>query len=128
MLLTAAMLALCCPVLVSGTAADIRKTRLQCCAPTKAPLINASAENYVIFAQESAAEAPLLRMVVIRARSSIEVRQLRGMLLDIVCLRPDPDRPPGKELLSGGYIVKAVVSAGLLKKLKAKGFEIIEIQ
>lgn len=106
----------------------MRKTRIHRCAVPKAPPINASAENSVIFAQESAAEVPLLRMVVIRARSSIEVRQLRGMHLDIVCLRPDPDRPPGKELLSGGYIVKAVVSAGLLKKLKAKGFEIIEIQ
>ena len=66
-------------------------------------------------------------MVIIRARSSIEVKQLRQMHLDIVRVRPDPARPPGNELLSGGFIVEAVVSSGMLKKLKAKGFEVTEI-
>lgn len=66
-------------------------------------------------------------MVLIHARSSIEVRQLRGMHLDIAKVRPDPDRPPGEELLSGGFIVEAVVSSKILKKLKAKGFEVSEI-
>lgn len=39
------------------------------------------------FAQTPANKEPLLRMVRIRARSSIEVRQLRGMHLDIVNVR-----------------------------------------
>ena len=78
------------------------------------------------FAQTPANKEPLLRMVRIRAGSSIEVRQLRGMHLDIVNLRPDPDRPPGGELLSGGFIVEAVASSGQLTKLKAMGFEISE--
>ena len=66
-------------------------------------------------------------MVIIRTRSSIEVKQLRQMHLDIVRVSPDPARPPGNELLSGGFIVEAVVSSGMLKKLKAKGFEVTEI-
>lgn len=67
-------------------------------------------------------------MVRIRARSSLEVRQLRQMhLVDIVKVRPDPSRPPSDELLSGGFIVEAVVTPGILAKLKAKGFEVSEI-
>ena len=66
-------------------------------------------------------------MVRIRAKSSIEVRQLRGMHLDIVNITPDPDRPPGGELLSGGFIVEAVVASGQLAKLKKMGFEEFEI-
>ena len=79
------------------------------------------------FAQTPANKEPLLRMVRIRAKSSIEVRQLRGMHLDIVNIRPDPDRPPGGELLSGGFIVEAVVAAGQLAKLKKMGFEVSEM-
>jgi hypothetical protein len=41
-------------------------------------------------------------MVRIRARSSLEVKQLRRMNLDITRVRPDPSRPPSEELLSGG--------------------------
>ena len=79
------------------------------------------------FAQTPANKEPLLRMVRIRAKSSIEVRQLRGMHLDIVNIRPDPDRPPGGELLSGGFIVEAVATSGQLAKLKKMGFEVSEM-
>ena len=79
------------------------------------------------FAQTPANKEPLLRMVRIRAKSSIEVRQLRGMHLDIVNIRPDPDRPPGEELFSGGYLVEAVVTKGEWAKLKSMGFEVSEV-
>jgi len=71
----------------------------------------------------------MLIMVRIRARSSLEVKQLRQMhLVDIVRVRPDPSRPPSEEeLLSGGFIVEAVVTPGILAKLKAKGFEVSEV-
>jgi hypothetical protein len=71
----------------------------------------------------------MLIMVHIRARSSLEVKQLRQMhLVDIVRVRPDPSRPPSEEeLLSGGFIVEAVVTSGILAKLKAKGFEVSEV-
>jgi hypothetical protein len=49
------------------------------------------------------------------------------MHLDIVSVRPDPDRAPGGELLSGGYIVEAVVTKGELVKLKKMGFEVFEM-
>ena len=80
-----------------------------------------------VFAQTPANKEPLLRMVRIRAKSSIAVRQLRGMHLDIVNVRPDPDRPPRGELLSGGFIVEAVVTSGELAKLKKMGFEVSEM-
>jgi len=79
------------------------------------------------FTQTPANKEPLLRMVRIRAKSSIEVRQLRRMHLDIVNIRPDPDRPPGGELLSGGFIVEAVATSGQLAKLKKMGFEVSEM-
>ena len=66
-------------------------------------------------------------MVRIRARSSLEVRQLRQLLLDIASVRPDPSRPPNEELLSDGFIVEAVVTRGELAKVKAKGFDASEI-
>jgi hypothetical protein len=80
--------------------------------------------------QELTPEGPLLRMVIIRARSSLEVRKLRQMhLVDIVRVRPDPDRPPSEEelLSSGGFIVEAVVTSDILDALKAKGFEVSEV-
>ena len=49
------------------------------------------------------------------------------MHLDIVTVRPDSDRPPGGELLSGGFIVEAVANSGQLAKLKKMGFEVTEI-
>ena len=80
-----------------------------------------------LFAQTPANKEPLLRMVRIWAKSSIEVRQLRGMHLDIVNVWPDPGRPPRGELLSGGFIVDAVASSGQLAKLKKMGFEVSEM-
>ena len=79
------------------------------------------------FAQTPTNKEPLLRMVQIQAGSSIEVRQLRGMHLDIINVRPDSDRPPRGELLSGGFIVEAVASSGQLAKLKKMGFEVSEM-
>jgi hypothetical protein len=76
------------------------------------------------FAQTPTNKGPLLRMVRIRAKSSIEVRQLRGMHLDIVNVRPDSDRPPRGESLSGGFIVEAVATSSQLAKLKKMGFEV----
>ena len=52
---------------------------------------------------------------------------MRAMHLDIVGIRPDPDRAPGVELFSGGYFVEAVVTKGQLAKLKAMGFEVSEM-
>ena len=49
------------------------------------------------------------------------------MHLDIVNVRPDSDRPPRGEFLSGGFIVEAVVTSGQLAKLKKMGFEVSEI-
>jgi hypothetical protein len=71
----------------------------------------------------------MLIMVRIRARSSLEVKQLRQMhLVDIVRVSPDPSQPPSEEeLLSGGFIVEAVVTPGIVAKLKAKGFEVSEV-
>jgi hypothetical protein len=70
---------------------------------------------------------PLLRMVLIRTTSSRGLKQLRGMHLDIVRVRPDPDRAPGEELFSGGNLVEAVVTEGQLAKLKKMGFEEFEM-
>jgi hypothetical protein len=80
--------------------------------------------------KEPTAQEPLLRMVYIRARSSREVQQLRQMpLVDVIRVRPDPSRPPSEEeeLLSGGFIVEAVVTPGMLAKLEAMGFEVTEV-
>jgi len=98
-------------------------------APTLTPIEVDTVPPTSAPSQEPTAEGPLLRMVIIRARSSLEVKQLRQMhLVDIVKVRPDPSRPPSEELLlSGGFIVEAVISRGMLAKLKAKGFEVSEI-
>jgi hypothetical protein len=76
---------------------------------------------------ESPSHGPQLIMVVIRARSSREVQQLRGMDLGIAKVRPDPSRPPSDKSLSGGYIVEAVVTPGQLSKLEALGFDVSEV-
>jgi hypothetical protein len=121
----------CCGPGLSVTAEPI-ETRIPPTA-TEAPTLTPIEEDTVPPAptpsQEPTAEGPLLRMVIIRARSSPEVKQLRQMhLVDIVRVRPDPSRPPSEELLlSGGFIVEAVVSRGMLAKLKAKGFEVSEV-
>lgn len=93
----------------------------------KEPPVSIAAGDSFILAQGSRDKEPLLRMVVIRARSSFEVRQLRQMHLDIVKVRPDPARPPGGQLHSGGFIVHAVVTPGQLAKLKAMGLEVAAI-
>ncbi len=118
--------ALCCLPISLATAESVG-TPISISATTKIKNLTKTDMETVFFAQESTDKGPLLRMVIIRARSSIEVKQLRQMHLDIVRVSPDPARPPGNELLSGGFIVEAVVSSGMLKKLKAKGFEITEI-
>jgi hypothetical protein len=87
---------------------------------------HAALEN-IFFVQEPSAKNTLLRMVQIRTTSSRGLKQLRKMHLDIVNIRPDPERPPGEELFSGGYIVEAVVTKGELAKLKKMGYEISEM-
>jgi hypothetical protein len=89
-------------------------------------LKNPAVEN-VLIVQESASKKPLLRMVQIRTTSAGGLKQLRAMHLDIVSVRPDPDRAPGDELSSGGYIVEAVVTKGELAKLKKMGFDVSEM-
>jgi hypothetical protein len=81
----------------------------------------------ISFVQESLAKEALLRMVQIRTTSARGLKQLRGMHLDIVRVRADPDRAPGAELFSAGYIVEAVVTKGQLAKLKKMGFEVFEM-
>jgi hypothetical protein len=83
-------------------------------------------ENFSI-AQESLAKGPLFRVVRIRTTPSRGLKQLRAMHLDIVRVRPDPDRPPQGDLLSGGFIVEAVATSGQLAKLKKMGFEVYEV-
>jgi hypothetical protein len=89
-------------------------------------LKNPAVEN-VLSVQESASKKPQLRMVQIRTTSARGLKQLRAMQLDIVSVKPDPDRTPGGELLSGGYIVEAVVTKGELTKLKKMGFDVSEM-
>ena len=97
-------------------------------APTLTPTAVDTMTPAPTLSQEPTPEGPQLRMVIIRARSSLEVKQLRQMHLDIARVRPDPSRPPSEEeLLSGGFIVEAVVTPGILAKLKAKGFEVSEV-
>jgi hypothetical protein len=79
------------------------------------------------FAQSPANREPLLRMVQIRTTSARGLKQLRVMHLDIVSVRPDLDRAPGRELLSGGYIVEAVVTKDELAKLKKMRFDVSEM-
>lgn len=96
-------------------------------APTLTPTVVYTVTPVPTPSRGSTPEGPLLRMVIIRARSSLEVRKLRQMhLVDIVRVRPDPDRPPSG-LWSGGFIVEAVVTSDILDALKAKGFEVSEI-
>lgn len=92
----------------------------------KEPPISIVAKDSFVLAQQPKDKEPLLRMVIIRARSSFEVKRLRQMNLDIVTVKPDPKCPPGEKLFSGAVIVEAVVSAGQLAKLKKMGFEVTE--
>lgn len=69
----------------------------------------------------------MLTMVHIRASSPGALKQLRAMPIDIVRVRPDPERPADKDSLAGGSIVEAVVPRNILPKLKAKGFDVSEV-
>ena len=71
-----------------------------------------------------------MRIIVIRANSAAEVNQLRQMRLDIVRIRPvdSAQTPTSQEsLLKRQFLVEAVVTPGLLAKLKAKGFDLSEV-
>ena len=74
-----------------------------------------------------------LKMVLIRAKSSLEVKQLRQMNLDIIRVRTiesveSKETPDSKEaLLEGKFIVEAVVTPGELAKLKSLGFDVTEV-
>lgn len=60
----------------------------------------------------------------IRAASSQEVADLRKMHLDITRVFPDPDSPTTEHSFSGGFIVEAVVTRGLMAKLLSKGYDV----
>ena len=68
-------------------------------------------------------------MVLIRARSSLEVRQLRQMpQVDVLRVKPDPGRPPDEgRFLPGGFLVEAVVPRDMVAALKARGFDLSEV-
>jgi len=71
--------------------------------------------------------ARLFEQIVQAARRAGLVQEMIGDRL-VWTVGPDPSRPPSKEeLLSGGFIVEAVVTPGILAKLKAKGFEVSEV-
>jgi hypothetical protein len=73
--------------------------------------------------------APQLITVLIRARSSLQIRQLRHMAqVDVVRVRPDPGRQPDEDALSpGGFLVEAIVPREIVAALKGKGFDIAEV-
>lgn len=66
-------------------------------------------------------ETSLLTMVHICASSAGALKQLRAMPIDIIRVRPDPQRP------AGGIIVEAVVPKYFLPKLNAAGFDVSEV-
>lgn len=132
-----ALLLMVVPVTCCGpgpsVTAEPTETRIPPATPPEAATLTLTAVETMTPAQapsqEPDPEGPLLRMVIIRVRSSLEVRKLRQMpTVDVVMVRPDPDRPPNEELMSsGGFIVEAVVTRDMLATLKAKGFEVVEI-
>ena len=66
-------------------------------------------------------------MVFIRVASPGAIKQLRTMHIDIVRVRPDPERTADELSLDGGFIVEAVVPKDILPKLKAMGFDVSEV-
>ncbi len=72
-------------------------------------------------------KAPMLKMVYIRTSSSGGLKQLRAMPIDIIRVRPDPQRPTDKHTLVRNVIVEAVVPTEMLPKLRAKGFDVSEV-
>lgn len=114
--------------LAIGAATDGRMgTSISISVKTKIEKSTHPALENIFFVQAPLAKNTLLRMVQIRTTSSKGLKQLRRMNLDIVNIRPDPERPPGEELFSGGYIVEVVVTKGELAKLKKMGFEVSEM-
>lgn len=75
----------------------------------------------------SSAGESLLKMVFIRTSSRASIKQLRAMPIDIIRVRPDPERPADKNSLAGGFIVEAVVPTDILPKLRAMGFDVFEV-
>ena len=75
----------------------------------------------------SPAEDSILMMVFIRVASAGAIKQLRAMHIDIVRVRPDPDRHTDDNSLKGSFIVEAVVPKDMLPKLKAMGFDVSEV-
>ncbi len=112
---------------LSAAIAGRMDTFISISVKTKIEKSTHSALERIFFVQEFVAKEPLLRMVLIRTTSSRGLKQLRAMHLDIVRVRPDPNRARGEELFSGGYIVEAVVTKGELAKLKKMGFEVSEM-
>ena len=69
----------------------------------------------------------MLKMVFIRASSHASIRQLRAMPIDIIRVRPNPERPADKNSIAGTFIVEAVVPTDILPKLRAMGFDVSEV-
>ncbi len=115
------------PFLTEPVTTEFTSARLFVDAKANVQLFTVIAMGSFILAQEFKGKEPLLKMVIIRVRSSIEVNQLRRAHIDIVRIRPDPERPPGDNLFSGGFIVEAVVTVDQLNKLEAMGFEVSEL-
>lgn len=72
-------------------------------------------------------------MVLIRAKSQLEVKQLRQMGIDIIRIRKIDAKeipkvtPDSKEaLLEGEFMVEVVIPVSILNKLKGLGFEVTE--
>lgn len=68
-----------------------------------------------------------MKMVLIRAKSQSEIKQLRQMGINIIRVRTveSKETPDSKEaLLEGEFMIEAVVPVGILTKLKNLGFEV----
>jgi hypothetical protein len=71
--------------------------------------------------------ASKLTMVLIRTSSPGGLKQLRAMPIDIIRVRPDPQKQTNKHSLAGAFIVEAVVPKHILPRVKAKGFDVCEV-
>lgn len=68
-----------------------------------------------------------MKMVLIRAKSQSEIKQLRQMGINIIRVTTveSKETPDSKEaILEGEFTVEAVVPPGILAKLKSLGFEV----
>src|SRR5215216_4416241 len=92
------------------------------------PLAVETSMPVIVASPEPRGNGSQLKMVLIRA-SAVEVAQLRKMPLEIVRVRAVASlQPPTTKLdfLQSEFIVEAVVSAGLLAKLRALGIDVTE--